>query len=80
MGKTISKKRKDGKEIIVDLDLCIGASPCVAVAPDIFELTDDGKVKILDPDAEDIDTIIAAAQSCPTTAIIIKDEKGNVIS
>ena len=80
MSKDTQQKRKDGKTVTVDLDLCIGASPCVAVAPGTFELTDDSKVKLLDVNAEDLDTIIAAAQSCPVSAIIVTDEEGNTLN
>jgi len=82
------------KKIIVDRDLCIGAASCVVVAPEVFELDDENKAVILlkgDKKEEkeaaknqlatnlDDETILLSAQSCPTQAIILEDEEGNVI-
>ena len=78
--------------IVVDRDLCIGAAPCVAVAPQVFDLDEEGKAIVL-PEAikkeaengkvyikEDIaddDTLLMAAQSCPVQAIKVYDNEGN---
>ncbi len=75
----VSKTTKNGKTVIVDQDLCIGAATCVAVAPSVFQLNDQGKAYILDPDSVDDETALQAAKSCPVNAIIIKDSDGNVI-
>jgi len=75
--------------IVVDPDLCIGAASCVTVAPDTFVMNVENKAEVLDhgqaPDgpqyeriieatADEKDTIIMAAQSCPTLAITIFDD------
>ncbi|MFA6522007.1 MAG: ferredoxin [Patescibacteria group bacterium] len=76
--------------IKVDPDLCIGAASCVAVADETFHLNDENKAEVLDhgkaetPTYErtlevtedEKNTIILAAQSCPTLAIAIFDESG----
>ncbi len=82
------------KKIIVDRNLCIGAASCVVVAPEVFELDDENKAVILLKDGKkeqketikeklqtnlDDETILLAAQSCPTQAIILEDEDGNII-
>ncbi len=54
-------------------DLCIGAASCVAIAADTFQLDEANKVYILETDWDQDDIILAAAQSCPTFAIIVKD-------
>ncbi len=73
-----NKKVKIGK-VYVDRDLCIGAASCVAVAPGVFELDGENKAVVRDPKGEDDETILLAAQSCPTKAIIVYDEEGNQI-
>ncbi len=72
-------KKKIGK-IVVDRKACIGAATCVVVAPDAFDL-DNEKIAVVKPSALKIDesTLLIAAQSCPTQAIIIYDEDGNKI-
>lgn len=67
-------------KVTVDRDLCIGAATCIALAVKTFNLDGEAKAIILDSADEDtIETIIEAAKSCPTSAIIIEDEKGNRI-
>lgn len=76
--------------IVVDPDMCIGAASCVTVAPDNFVMNVENKAEVLDrgqapdgPSYERIvevateaekESIIMAAQSCPTLAITIFDE------
>lgn len=71
-------KKKIGK-IFIDRDLCIGAASCIAVAPDVFELDSENKAVIKDKHAADNETLLLAAQSCPTKAIVVYDEEGNQI-
>ncbi len=68
------------KKIEVDRELCIGAASCVGVAPEAFEL-DEENIAIVKSGWEslDDDTLIAAAQSCPTKAIFLYDENGEQI-
>lgn len=64
----------------VDRDLCIGAATCVAIAPLTFVLDGEAKAIILQTiDTDTQDTILDAARSCPTAAIIIKNEQGEII-
>jgi ferredoxin len=70
--------RKIGK-IVIDRELCIGAASCIAVAPEVFELDAENKAIVKNPSGADDQTILLAAQSCPTKAIILYDEQGNQI-
>lgn len=76
---SVSKTTKSGTTVTVDQDLCIGAATCVAIAPTVYQLNDEGKAYILDPDSVDDDVMMQAAKSCPVNAIIIKDKNGNII-
>jgi ferredoxin len=62
----------------VDRDLCIGSGDCVSTQPDVFQLDDEGKAVVLDPDAAGADEILEAAQNCPVTAIFVIGEEGDV--
>ena len=64
--------------IEVDRGLCIGSGDCVDTAPAVFELDDDGKVRVLDPDAASVDEIVDAAANCPVTAIFVIGEEGDI--
>ncbi|HMR01486.1 MAG TPA: ferredoxin [Candidatus Gracilibacteria bacterium] len=62
-------------KIKIDRDLCIGAAPCVAIAPEVFELDEEGKAIVLDPKGADDETIKLGAEACPTLAVILFDEE-----
>lgn len=66
-------------KVVVDRDLCIGAAPCVTIAPGVFQLDEENKAYIVDQNGADGDTILMAAQSCPVQAIIVYDEDGKQI-
>ncbi|MBP9747865.1 ferredoxin [Patescibacteria group bacterium] len=66
-------------KITVDRDLCIGAAPCVTVAPGVFQLDDENKAYVVDENGADAETILLAAQACPVQAIILHDADGNQI-
>jgi ferredoxin len=67
-------------KVVVDRGACIGATTCVVVAPNAFDLDKQG-VAVVKPEALklDFDTLLKAAQSCPTQAILLFDEQGNQI-
>lgn len=67
------------KEIIVDRELCIGAASCIAVAPEVFELDGENKAIVKPHSGVTDETILDSAKSCPTLAIILKDENGKQI-
>ncbi|KAA0206246.1 ferredoxin [Candidatus Uhrbacteria bacterium] len=66
-------------KVVVDRDLCIGAAPCVTVAPGVFQLDEENKAVVIDAKGADDETILLAAQACPVQAIIVYDEDGNQI-
>lgn len=64
-------------KIEVDRKLCIGAATCIAVSADAFELDNEG-IAVVKAGALEIDdnTLLQAAQSCPTQAIYLYDSEG----
>ncbi len=74
--------------IIFDRDTCIGALACNAVAPEVWELADDGKVDLKNAtkredgkfelviDESQLGKNKEAAESCPVFAIVIEDVEG----
>lgn len=75
---TSEKTLKIGK-IVVDRNLCIGAASCIAVAPGVFELDGENKAVVYNDKGADAETILLAAKSCPTQAILLFDEDGKQI-
>lgn len=76
MGDYLSRANRI--RIEVDRDLCIGSGDCVATEPQVFDLDDEGKAIVLDPDAASTDGIVEAARNCPVTAIFIAGEDGDI--
>ena len=56
----------------IDEDTCIGCGACVAICPEVYELGDDGKSHVKNPDGCNKCDCQASADSCPVAAIIIE--------
>jgi ferredoxin len=70
----------DPTVIVVDQDRCVGSSICISIAGEVFALSDDGQAYVRDPAGADLETILEAAEGCPTTAITIRSrETGEVL-
>ena len=63
--------------ILVDGERCVGSGACEALAPDVFEVTDDGVVSVLrpEPGAGDLADVEAAVRTCPTRALELLSEQ-----
>jgi ferredoxin len=62
-------------KIEVDRDACIGDGACCADAPNTFELDDEDKAIVSEASTDSRETILEAAQNCPTDAIIVDDKE-----
>jgi curved DNA-binding protein CbpA len=75
--RKIFGKTKGRYQITIERSLCMAFGSCETLAPNVFEVD---KNKIFNPKAtvksetgDDFEKIIAAAETCPTKAIIIRD-------
>jgi ferredoxin len=61
--------------IVVDWDLCQGHGSCMGEAPEVFEVGDDGQLKILQehPPESMRSKIELAIRYCPTGAISLQE-------
>jgi len=59
--------------------MCISAATCIIRAPNTFDLDEGGIAYVKEGTWDDAVSIIDAAKSCPTTAIIIEDLQGNQV-
>jgi ferredoxin len=69
---------KNRIRVEVDRSLCIGSGDCVDTAPDVFELDEEDKARVIDPDGNDRDTVLDAAMGCPVSAIFVIGEEGDL--
>ncbi len=91
----MAEATKKIKKVVVNRDLCIAAASCIVNAPGVFELDGESKAVIkqkgdvknsgpaersaFEDGAVDDATIMNAAQSCPTKAIMVYDEDGKQV-
>jgi ferredoxin len=65
-------------EVTVDRALCIGSGDCVDTAPDVFQLDDEDKAVVVNPDGAPLDDVIEAARNCPVSAIFVAGDDGDL--
>jgi len=64
---------EEAKEKLVVADSCIGCGTCENIAPEYFEVKDDGMSHVKkDYDEKDKDIIDEAIDSCPVQAITLE--------
>lgn len=62
--------------IVIDRDLCQGHAACMGEAPEVFDVSDKGKLTVLQerPDESLRAKVRSAAEYCPTGAITIVED------
>ncbi len=57
----------------VDQQMCIGSANCVEIAEGVFRMNDEEKAEVVDPEAQDIETLRKAEEQCPVAAILVEE-------
>ncbi len=65
-----------GLVVRVDRELCTGSGVCIAFAPASFAHDAETKAVVLDSAGDPVSDVRAAAEGCPTGAIVLIDEEG----
>lgn len=62
-------------KVTVNFDACASTGACAQVAPEVFEIRNDGYLHVLQasPRPELYDAVQEAADLCPTGAILLED-------
>jgi ferredoxin len=68
-------------QVSIDPELCIGSGDCGRIVPAAFVLDERAGVSVPLPGAAaaPIDALVQAALNCPTNAIRVADDHGNVL-
>jgi ferredoxin len=63
-------------KIVVDFEVCASNGVCMGIAPELFEVRDDGYLYVLDehPGEDKRELLVQAVNSCPTGAISILED------
>jgi ferredoxin len=61
--------------VVVDFEMCAPTGGCMQVCPEVFEVSSDGYLRILNenPGPELADKVNEAVDLCPTAAISIEE-------
>lgn len=65
------------KQIKVIKENCIGCGACVAIDSEHFEFDEEGKSSVISNDNLESANLVNAIESCPTSAIEIKNIEGS---
>lgn len=57
------------RRLLVDRDRCLASGVCEVVAPDVFELGDDGVLHVRPTAADDGTAVEEAVRACPSGAL-----------
>jgi ferredoxin len=69
----MSTQTREGLVIEIDRELCYGFGDCVSTAPNVFELDDEEKAVVADPNGASREDLADAAANCPVMAITIRE-------
>ena len=74
----IEERQVAGLMVKIDRLICVGFETCVEVAPDLFEMDEEG-IAIFTSDTNDVDKemVLEACKECPVDALVVLDASGN---
>ena len=55
----------------VDPQICVGNAMCETIAAHTFRLNDNRQSEAVNPEGDSLETILEAAENCPTSAISV---------
>ncbi len=76
-----SQERKvAGVTVRIDRLLCVGFETCIEVAPDLFELDDEGiAIFCADTNGTAHEDVLGSCKSCPVDALEVLDASGTLL-
>ena len=74
----IEERQVAGLMVKIDRLICVGFETCVEVAPDLFQMDEEG-IAIFTSDTNDVDKeiVLEACKECPVDALVVLDASGN---
>lgn len=74
------EERKAGALTVrIDRMRCAAFKDCIGIAPEAFELGEDGVVRFVNPEAVDRERLVDACAVCPADALFVFDAEGRQI-
>ena len=60
-------------DVAVDHGRCVGNGMCLTFAPGVFAHNARRQAEVVDPEGDNVEDVIVAAENCPTGAIQVRD-------
>ena len=60
-------------QVSIDLNVCVGNAMCPHIASKSFALNNDRQGMVIDPDGDNRENVLEAAEACPVSAITVVD-------
>ena len=74
----IEEHQVAGLTVKIDRLICVGFETCVEVAPDLFEMDEEGIAIFTSATSEvDKEPVLEACKECPVDALVVLDASGN---
>ena len=74
----IEERQVAGLMVKIDRLICVGFETCVEVAPDLFQMDEEGiAIFTSDTNAVDKEMVLEACKECPVDALVVLDASGN---
>ena len=76
----IEERQVAGLTVQIDRLICVGFETCAEVAPELFEMDDEGiAVFVADTDEVTAETVLESCRECPVDALVVLDASGDQI-
>ena len=76
----IEERQVAGLTVQIDRLICVGFETCAEVAPELFEMDDEGiAVFVADTDEVTAETVLESCRECPGDALVVLDASGDQI-
>ena len=74
----IEERQVAGLMVKIDRLICVGFETCVEVAPDLFDMDEEG-IAIFTSDTNEVDkeVVLGSCKECPVDALVVLDASGN---
>ncbi|MEC9015825.1 MAG: ferredoxin [Gemmatimonadota bacterium] len=74
----IEERQVAGLVVKIDRLICVGFETCVEVAPELFQMDEEG-IATFTSDTNEVDkeTVLEACKECPVDALVVLDASGN---
>lgn len=61
------------RQVVIDIDVCIGCEACVEICPDVFSMGPAGFAQVINPEGGTDEEVSEAIEMCPVNCISVEE-------